>query len=129
MNRPFSVILQRSTTWSFSVCGVRYLTLFRHDLRRIDVEREVRALVVAQQTAEHATVYTLQPRQPAAFFRPHASHPIAAGVAARHFIQAKNTTQSVVTAQNAQVLKRPSAASEHQNKRRDMRRWIVTGGT
>src|SRR5450759_82589 len=54
-----------------ALIGVTSLSLFRHDLRRIDVEREVRALVVAQQTAKHATVYTLQPSQPSAFVRPH----------------------------------------------------------
>src|SRR6516225_8482267 len=81
-----------------ALIAVTSLTLFRHDLRRIDVEREVRALVGAQQTAEHAAVYTLQPRQPSALVGAHASHPIATGVAARHIIQADNTTQSVVTA-------------------------------
>jgi hypothetical protein len=65
------------------------------------VECEVRALVGAQQTAEHAAVYTLPPRQPSALVCAHASHLIATGVAARHIIQADNTTQSVVTAQNA----------------------------
>jgi hypothetical protein len=53
----------------------------------------------------------------------------ATGVAARHIIQADSTTQSVVTAQNAQVLQRPPATSEHQDKRRDVRRWIIPGGT
>jgi hypothetical protein len=112
-----------------ALIAITSLTLFRHDLRRINVEREVRALVGAQQTAEHAAVYTLQPRQPSALVCAHASHPIATGVAARHFIQADNTTQSVVTAQNAQVLQRPPATSEHQDKRRDVRRRIIPGGT
>jgi hypothetical protein len=84
-----------------ALVAVTSLTLFRHDLRRIDVECEVGALVGSQQTAKYATVYTLQPRQSSASVCAHASHPIAAGVAARHFIQANNTTQSVVTAQNA----------------------------
>jgi hypothetical protein len=34
-----------------------------------------------------------------------------------------------VTAQNAQVLQRPPATSEHQDKRRDVRRWIIPRGT
>src|SRR6202162_1053467 len=80
-----------------ALIAVTSLTLFRHDLRRIDVKREVRALVGAQQTAEHAAVYPLQPRQPSALVCAHASHPIATGVAARHIIQADNTTQSVVS--------------------------------
>jgi len=70
----------------------------------------------------------LQTRQPTAFFRTHAPQPIARGVAARHFIQAKKQTQPFVMAQNAQVFQRPSAAGEHQDERQDMSRRIIAGG-
>jgi hypothetical protein len=35
------------------------LTFFRHDLRRVDVERVAEPLVVAQQAAKDAAVYAL----------------------------------------------------------------------
>ena len=94
-----------------------------------------------QQSTKDAAVYTLQSRRTIGlalvgaqclrvrFLRAHAPQPIARGVAARHVIELNKRTQPFVVAQNAQVLQRPSAASEHQNQRQDVSRWLISRGT
>ena len=109
-----------------ALVGVMGLVLFRDDLRCVDIERVVDAFVAQQQTPKDAAVYVLQPDQATALFRADATQPITGRVAARHFIQLrKKSAQPFVTAQYTQILQCPSAASEHQDQRQDMKRRAV----
>jgi hypothetical protein len=65
------------------------LAFFSHDLRRVDVERVGRVIILPQQAAKDVAVHTLQTRQAVAFFPAHAPQPIARGVATRHFFELK----------------------------------------
>jgi len=58
--------------------------------------------------------------------RAYAPQPIARGVAARHVIELNKSAQSFVVPQNAQILQRPSTASEHENQRKNMSRGLVS---
>lgn len=109
-----------------ALIGVARLAHLRDDLRRIDVERVSRAIILAQQAAKEAAVHPLQPRQSVTFFRAHATQPVADGVAARHFFELKQSAQPGVLAQDAQILQRPTAAREHQNLRYNMNRRGVS---
>lgn len=106
---------------------VMRLAFIGGDLRRVDVERVVLAVVLPQQAAKHAAIAALQARLTFASLRPricptHPPHPIARGVTARNVVELKKVAKPQVAAQYPQIFQTSPAAREHQNQRQDVSR-------